>query len=425
MPPRASRSKSGLFGADYQHRAKDVLSSRFLAPPFSVLNTREGWWQERKRQWLSIGIRSELGRGANLLERSLPGRVALLLSGHYREVGPFIEKLRAEGKNDAEIIEEAQRKSGKSEQRIQEKRQDNLKPNAHLSEKQQRAMGCYRAPAGTVARGPASKRNQAIPGGGTGPNSAYLFKGEEGYGQGPDAQEGGTGTSVFDPVLCELVYRWFAPPKAHVLDPFAGGSVRGIVAGELGHHYVGIDLSERQIKANGEQAESIGTDPRPLWIPGDSLDIDKLAPKEKRGYNLLFSCPPYGFLERYSDDPRDLSTLSTPDFTDKITEIVGKSCALLAPEAFACFVVGDYRDEEGFYQNFPALTCLAFADAGMQLYNHAILLTATGSLPLRINAQFTGSRKLGTTHQHVLIFAKGQPKKFVKQWPPLSGDSPT
>jgi hypothetical protein len=50
-------------------------------------------------------------------------------------------------------------------------------------------------------------------------------------------------SSVFDPVLCELVYRWWAPPGGAILDPFAGGSVRGVVAGYLGHQYTGIDLS--------------------------------------------------------------------------------------------------------------------------------------------------------------------------------------
>lgn len=39
------------------------LADRFGVPPFSVLNAREGWWQERKRAWLSLGIQSELGRG--------------------------------------------------------------------------------------------------------------------------------------------------------------------------------------------------------------------------------------------------------------------------------------------------------------------------------------------------------------------------
>lgn len=39
------------------------LSDRFMIPPFSVLNAREGWWQDRKRAWLALGIKSELGRG--------------------------------------------------------------------------------------------------------------------------------------------------------------------------------------------------------------------------------------------------------------------------------------------------------------------------------------------------------------------------
>ena len=42
---------------------KGNLSDRFLIPPFSVLNAREGWWQNRKRFWLNLGIKSELGRG--------------------------------------------------------------------------------------------------------------------------------------------------------------------------------------------------------------------------------------------------------------------------------------------------------------------------------------------------------------------------
>jgi len=43
------------------------LADKFLFPPFSVLNARCGEWQDRKRQWLSLGIKSELGRGENCL----------------------------------------------------------------------------------------------------------------------------------------------------------------------------------------------------------------------------------------------------------------------------------------------------------------------------------------------------------------------
>lgn len=50
--------------------ARKTLAERFGLPPFSVLNAREGWWQDRKRAWLALGIQSEVGRGENLLKFS-------------------------------------------------------------------------------------------------------------------------------------------------------------------------------------------------------------------------------------------------------------------------------------------------------------------------------------------------------------------
>jgi hypothetical protein len=41
------------------------MAERFMIPPFSVLNARGGWWQQRKAAWLALGIQSELGRGEN------------------------------------------------------------------------------------------------------------------------------------------------------------------------------------------------------------------------------------------------------------------------------------------------------------------------------------------------------------------------
>ena len=46
----------------------------------------------------------------------------------------------------------------------------------------------------------------------------------------------------------------------------------------------------------------------------------------------------------------------------------------------------------------------------MRLYNDAVLVTAVGTLPIRVRRAFEGSRKLGRTHQNVLMFVKGDPK---------------
>jgi hypothetical protein len=45
--------------------ARKSLADRFGVPPFSVLDARQGYWQDRKRAWLSLGIQSELGRGGD------------------------------------------------------------------------------------------------------------------------------------------------------------------------------------------------------------------------------------------------------------------------------------------------------------------------------------------------------------------------
>ncbi len=222
-----------------------------------------------------------------------------------------------------------------------------------------------------------------------------------------------SGTSIFDPVLCELIYRWFCPTGGSILDPFAGGSVRGIVAAKLGYRYTGIDLRREQTEANERQAAEITPDVLPRWIVGDSRDVATLAPGT---YDLVFSCPPYGDLERYSDDPADISTMDYPAFLAALRTIVAASVAMLRADRFACFVVGDIRDKKGFYRSFVADTVAAFQDAGATLYNDAVLITAVGSLPIRVGKQFGSYRKLGKTHQNVLVFFKGDPKQIPQEF---------
>lgn len=47
--------------------AHKTLAERFIVPPFSVLDARQGYWQDRKRAWLALGIQSELGRGGGVI----------------------------------------------------------------------------------------------------------------------------------------------------------------------------------------------------------------------------------------------------------------------------------------------------------------------------------------------------------------------
>ncbi len=58
-------------------------------------------------------------------------------------------------------------------------------------------------------------------------------------------------------------------------------------------------------------------------------------------------------------------------------------------------------------------------DAGALLYNEAVLITAVGSLPIRCGRPFESGRKLGKTHQNVVIFCKGDPKLATKACGPV------
>ena len=91
--------------------------------------------------------------------------------------------------------------------------------------------------------------------------------------------------------------------------------------------------------------------------------------------------------------------------------IIAKAVAKLRPDSFCAFVVGEVREKRsGFYRGFVVDTIRAFEDAGARLYNEAILVTSAGSLPIRATRVFNAAKKLGKTHQNVLVFVKGDPK---------------
>ena len=281
-----------------------TLSERFIIPPFTILDARQGYWQERKKMWLSMGIKSDKGR-----------------------------KTREDGHTCASKDLMLMKKGG---------------------------MGALE-----------------------------------------DAN-----TSIFDPVLCEITYRWFTTANSKILDPFAGGSVRGIVASLLGHKYTGVDLSEEQVEANYQQINIADKNSQPVWICEDSINIDKIAKDE---YDVIFTCPPYADLEVYSEKENDISNMSYDKFIDAYNEILCKSVSMLKANAFAVIVIGDVRDKKGFYRNLVSDTISAMKKAGAMLYNEAIYITPAVTLPMRTTKQFQSGRKLGKTHQNYLVFYKGDP----------------
>lgn len=285
------------------------LSERFVVPPLSVLDTRQGYWQDRKREWASLGIKSEVGREANLL-------TAL----------------------------------------------------NNLSEKVQ----------GT------------------------RISNDE---------------STFDPFLCEIIYTWFTKKDYKVLDPFAGGSVRGIVASVCGLDYTGIDLRQEQVQANKDQLHILNKFDgltTPTWLIGDSANMDNLLDKDYE-IDFIFSCPPYFDLEVYSKLEKDLSNMSVDDFSKTYKTIIKKACSRLKENRFACFVIGENRNKQGNYNNLIGLTIDSFLESGLSFYNEMSLINMVGSKALTCAEGMNKSRKVGKCHQNVLVFVKGDGKKATEE----------
>lgn len=210
--------------------------------------------------------------------------------------------------------------------------------------------------------------------------------------------------SVFDPVICEIIYKWFCPDGGLILDPFAGGSVRGIVSNYLGYKYTGIELREEQCKSNRDQAiEILDLKNQPQWYCGDSEQL--LSDKWNIEFDLLFSCPPYMNLEVYSNLPEDLSNMKDAEFIVKYNSIIQKSCELIKKGGYAVFVVGDLRDNKGYQKDFTGITKQAFAKAGMKLYNELILVEPVGTKAMTLERGFKNG-KLAKVHQNIYIFIK-------------------
>jgi len=218
------------------------------------------------------------------------------------------------------------------------------------------------------------------------------------------ASLGNKDTSIFDPALTELLYKWFVPETGSILDPFAGGSVRGIVANYLGFKYTGIDIRQEQIDSNREQGfDILDVNNEPNWYVGDSNEVLNDFKKE---FDFVFSCPPYADLEVYSDLENDISNMPYDKFMKAYEEIIAKSCNLLKSGSYACFVVGEVRDKKGNYIGFVPDTIKAFEKAGVKYYNEGILLNSIASASMRAKRIFGSNKKLVKVHQNVLIFKK-------------------
>ena len=321
-------------GSERQNSAPESsLFDRFIVPPFSILDTRKGYWQDRKKKWYEL--MGDLGD-------SRKDTLVTSLEIKYKDLYQRTREHRKElGLSFKEYI-------------------DKYVSQEDLEKEQAKIVA--------------------------------------------------QGVSIFDPVVSEVMCRWFTPKSgSKIFDCFAGDTAKGLVFAECGHSFIGIELRPEQVEINNKIIADRGKDIR--YICDDGQNVAQHIEPESQ--DLLFSCPPYFDLEVYSGLPNDASNQGTyEDFIRVLDNGFSGAVGCLKNNRFAVIVVGDVRDKKtGFYYDFCGDIKRIFKKNGMRLYNEIILVEQTASTALRAS-RYMDSRKVAKTHQHVLVFFKGDPKKI-------------
>ena len=316
------------------------LQDRFVVPPFSVLDTRKGYWQARKKLWREkIG---DMGESRN-------DKLITSPEIKYKDLYAKTRKHRAElGVSFREYI-------------------DKYVPADVLAHEESKVLSA--------------------------------------------------GVSLFDPVLSEIMCRWFTPNEhSAIFDPFAGDTQKGLVFALCGHSFRGIELRQEQVEINNRVIDGRGLDI--AYICDDGQNVAQHIAADSQ--DLLFSCPPYFDLEVYSDDPRDASNQgSYADFIGILGNAYRAALGCLRENRFAVVVVGDVRNKNtGFYYDFCGDIKRIFREAGAHLYNECILVETGASTALRAS-RYMDSRKVGKMHQNVLVFYKGDPAEIKRLFPKI------
>lgn len=317
-------------GSTNSKPANASLNDRFIVPPFSIFDTRKGYWQERKKKWREL-----IGDNGESRNDTLITSPEIKYKDLYQRTRQHREEL---GISFKEYL-------------------DKYVPD-------------------DVKEREASKVISA-------------------------------GVSLLDPVMAEIVCRWFGQDKCKTFDCFAGDSVFGYVSAHLGNEFIGIEIRPEQAQLNNERVEGMTA----LYINDDGQNVAQhIAPESQ---DLLFSCPPYFDLEKYSDLENDASNQDSYEDFIKILENAFKAAVgCLKDNRFAVIVVGDVRDKStGFYYDFCCDIKRIFKEAGMPLYNEIILVESGASTALRAG-RYMESRKVAKMHQNILVFYKGKTKEI-------------
>ena len=168
--------------------------------------------------------------------------------------------------------------------------------------------------------------------------------------------------ATFPISLAKKVVELFTHEGELVLDPFVGSGTTLVAAQDLNRNAVGFDLQESYINLCSKRLsqKTLFNKTKQLSIQDDALNIPLYL--NPNSVSLIWTSPPYANLlnrkrknksrrdrkndqylkvEQYSQNPRDLGTMSLDDYTKAMGDIYEALLPLLKPKAHCVINVPD------------------------------------------------------------------------------------
>jgi len=181
--------------------------------------------------------------------------------------------------------------------------------------------------------------------------------------EGRDIRDKNIHPATFPLSLARKAIELFTHKGELVLDPFEGSGTTLVAAQDLGRNSVGFDLQEKYVELTESRLaknSQLFSNAKQIAVCEDAINISRYLPNES--VSFIFTSPPYanllnrqrknksrrnrnneqlGKIEQYSQDQRDLGTMSLNDYTVKMGDIFEQLLPLMRSKAHCVINVPD------------------------------------------------------------------------------------
>ncbi|TCP59461.1 DNA methylase [Tumebacillus sp. BK434] len=156
-------------------------------------------------------------------------------------------------------------------------------------------------------------------------------------------EEAGAFALSFSPALVRYLIDSHSRPGDTVLDAFAGSGSTVFESLLMGREAIGVDCNRHMLDAALRRMEVFAENNSPTLLCGDARKLSHLIGEES--VDLVVTQPPYGSTYRFSsNNPDDLSLLSSRDFLLAIEQVASELHTVMKPGGICALLIGDIKE---------------------------------------------------------------------------------